>query len=496
MARLLPTTYLKYLLFALLLLAPILSVSTWTNPDKSDADYIRKDATGMKAKEASSFLYFYDVLGLFPLASVNNEVKKIGANSGAAKKFIRENPDKLRMEMGHWYRFGEHARIFTLLPSYYLNDDHTIQATVKPFNVIFFTVTLLILGLALFKQFGVVVAIVGVTLVSSSQFLTAEALLRENIFAIHPLLHMLAISSYLLVAKSTIINKVIVSIGLSILIGLTSEIRGENLTAIAVSLFFWLFISGENIKRNTLMIILCIATVISTKGVIRLYFENLHEKTVHVVIENKGVPFQGGVTDKHPIWHPLLAGLGDYGSDKGFLWSDRNTFLLVQKNSPLKRDYLRKREFYDPDTQYYYKRYETKEGYSQYAKELYLNTIIENPLWFSKILIRRVYTVLTEIPPIKVNLYFYSFELNRYMLAGLILISMLLFYKRRSWHTPTRVEYFIILAALSMSANAILIHSGRGITYAATYQYWIVILLLSRLVAPKHQSPTALQKEL
>jgi hypothetical protein len=475
------------------MLAPILSVATWTNPDESDADYFRKDASGMKVKEASSFLYFYDVLGLFPLATANDETKKIAANPGSAKKFIRENPDKLRMEVKHWYRFGEHARIFTLLPSYYLNGNHRLKTSVKTFNVIVFSTTIIILGLALFKQFGFLPAVIGVTLVSSSQFLIAESVLRENIFAIHPLLHIFSISCYLLIVNSTFANKVTVSLVLSILIGFASEIRGENTTAIAVSLLFWLILSGESTKRKLLMLAVCVAILLLTKTGIKLYFENLHSKTVAVVTDSGGVPFEGVKTAGHPIWHPLLAGLGDFGTDKGFIWSDKDIFLLVQEKSPLESEDVSIKQYYDTKTKYYYKRYETKEGYSKYARQLYINTLKDDPYWFAKIIANRIYATMTKIPPLKINFYYYHFELNRYIFSGLLFSAMIIIYRKRSWHPPTKVECFIILAALSMSANAILIHSGKGITYAATYQYWIVILLLSRLAAPKHQVTTVLQ---
>lgn len=476
-----------FLLFSIIVLSA--SIYSLFTPLINNDEFSRKDATGFKKIQASSFFYFYKTLGLYPLTVDNfNELKKLKIDKDSAKKYLYDNIYKLRMENGHWYRFGERARILALYPSFWLYGEIG-KLSLLPFNTLVFIITVVFLFFALKSLYNVLIAIWGVILVVSSQFITYEALYHNNIFAIQPMLHIFTISLLILFRNKQLKYQIIASFLLAILIGFLSEIRGENITALLVVLLYWVLVRNIKEKKNILIVMCIICLLFVTKIGLNTYFDKVYDKTKDLVENIGGYAFNGARTDKHPLWHPLLAGLGDYGQDKGFEWNDRQIFIKVANyaNKPLR--IVRHNQFYDKE-HIYYKRVETLDFYSDSAKKLFIKTILDDPLWYINIIIKRIKAMIIDIPPIQINLIFKSLNINFF---GLLLFMMIVYffinikqhiylkeYKIIEFFKITKLEVFIVLSALFISVAIILIYSGKGITNIAIYQYFIIIICLNK----------------
>ena len=56
---------------------------------------------------------------------------------------------------------------------------------------------------------------------------------------------------------------------------------------------------------------------------IRAYFDSKWEEAENYIIENEGYVYTGGKIPSHKFWHPVFCGLGDFGTDKGYVWDDK-----------------------------------------------------------------------------------------------------------------------------------------------------------------------------
>ncbi|PMN88924.1 hypothetical protein [Enterovibrio norvegicus] len=445
--------------------------------------YSRNDATGFKLREATQFFYFYKNLGLFPLAVEKKDIKKLNGGAGKARRFIKEHPEKLRMEIKHWYRFGESARIWALFPSYYTGEPIN-KLTLKPLNATVFSITGVLLLIACYKLGGIIVALAGVSLYVSSPFLLSESFLRDNIFAIQPMLHIFAISLFIILHGKQKWYLVAASVFVALISGLFSEIRGENITVLLVPILYWLVVSSLSLKGKILVTLAVVSSFILVKSSIREHFEDAYERTYKTVESVGGVTFDGSTTGQHPVWHPFLAGLGDYGQDKGFLWSDIDIFYRVLGKSGFTEEEIRNvvSTYYDPETQYYYKRPETVDNYSSLAWNEFLGTIMDDPFWYASILIKRAVRIVTDVPPITFYVLDKRVEVGFYSLVAVLVIVGLLVSRQSYINSFSRLDVFVVLGALSMSGIAFLIHTGKGATYGTVLPLMISVILISKCI--------------
>ncbi len=379
--------------------------------------YSRKDATGFKPHQATQFFYFYKNLSLFPLAVEKKELSKLKDSPADARSYIKKNPEDLRMEIKHWYRFGEAARIWALYPAYLLGEPLD-NLSLKPLNIIVFSITALVLFLASYKLGGVTVATLGTSLFVSSPFVLSETFLIDNIFAIQPMLHIFAISLFVILHGGKKRYLLAATMFIAALSGLFSEIRGENITVLLVPVVYWLLALKCSIGQKVLV---CLAVVLvfgSVKSLIRSHFNEAYARTYQIVDSVGGATFDGGKTGQHPIWHPLLAGLGDYGQDKGFLWSDREIFYRVLGKAGFSEKEIRDvgKTYYDSETQHYYKRPETLGNYSRLARNEFVSTVVADPLWYAGILVKRAFRIVTDVPPL--TFYFSKKDSSQFLCYG------------------------------------------------------------------------------
>lgn len=473
--------YFKIALLCFFSMTFLSSVYMLSSISTDNLKYARKDATGFKSHQATQFFYFYKNLSLFPLAVEKKELRKLNNSPGDAIRFIKKYPDKLRMEIKHWYRFGESARIWALFPAYILGESMD-NLTLKPLNTILFSISGLVLFFACYRWGGIITALAGLSLYLSSPFLLAECFLKDNIFAIQPMLHIFAISLFVIFHGRSVYALATITIVTTSLAGLFSEIRGENITVLLVPILYWFIVAKLPLKRKVLVVVAMLLLFSITKAGIREHFTSSYDRTYHVLESVGGVTFDGGKTGQHPIWHPLLAGLGDFGQDKGFLWSDKKIFYRVLGNAGYTPKEIRAvgESYYDPETKYYYKRPETLGNYASLARNEFVNTVAKDPIWYAGILAKRAARVLSDFPPMTMHVLKNKIEVAFYPLLVCLAIIGLFVHGKNYFRNFTRLDAFAVLAALSMSGIAFVIHTGNGATFGTVMPLVASIILISK----------------
>ncbi|HDZ9226360.1 hypothetical protein [Vibrio cholerae] len=476
----------KYSFCLIFIISFFSSLYSVQNISSENLKYSRKDATGFKVNQATQFFYFYKHLSLFPLATDRESLKKLKDNAQAAEAFIVSNPDKIRMEIGHWYRFGESARIWALYPSY-LFGDRFDQLSLRPFSAILFVTTAIILFFGVYRCYGVITSILASSLLLSSPFILSESFLVDNVFSIQPMLHIFSISIFFIFTGYSKQVLILVSLFLSIVSGVFSEIRGENITVLFVPLLYWLICIKVPALKKLLIIAMISVVFFTTKFLIRSHFESTYESTSQVVRSVGGVVFDGGVTGQHPIWHPLLAGLGDFGQDKGFLWSDRDIFIrILSKAGYSNRDISEvKNSFYDPDTKFYYKRPETLGRYASLARAEFINTVTSDPIWYVGILVKRAVRIVFDIPPVTIYFFKNKIEINLYVLTVIFVALGFLLHGVNYIRCFNKIDLFALLASLSMSSLIFIVHTGNGATYSSLLPLILPLILFGKILSAK-----------
>ena len=454
------------------------------DPSKENLNYQRSDATGYKLEQAVQFYYFYDTLGYYPLA-VSDELEKPKSFSHTqAKKIINENPMALRTEIKHFSRFGEPARIWALWPSRLLTNNPQ-NLTLQTFNWLFFSVTGVALFLGIYLTYNLITAFVATALFSSSPFLIAELFLRNNSLGLQAINIVLVISLCLICAKSkSKYLQILVTTAASLVIGFTSEIRGETILSFIPIILYWVILNNEKKIIKLLSILLCGFALIAMKQTITTYFKELNNKTIQLVQQKGGIPFEGSKTLSHPIWHPILAGLGDFDEKYQFEWNDTVIFKKVMGDTPELKKVLKKQVFYDPESKFYYKRTETFPEYNTRARDLFFDTIISDPVWYGTILLKRIARIFYATSPVSINIG--HFKIAQHYLVLCMALIIYGFYKFKSlyWITPDRTAVFLLLSSSISSLQPLIIFSGKGVTYGS----WMPLTILLILSWQLHQN--------
>jgi hypothetical protein len=469
----------------------ILSLVNLFAPSMDNLQYKRSDATGYKLYQASVLYYYYDTIGYFPLFSVekSRRFEQITFSETNAENSLNGNPLQLRTEIGHFVRFGELARIWALWPSRQFENKPS-DLTLQPFNVILFSSTLILLFAGMALSFGLATAFLSVAFLSSSPFLISELFLKNNTLGLLALTLVLVASIALIVRKvQNYYWSVSLTIFASLVVGFLSEIRGEVILAFAPVVLYWLLLDAGKPLLRCVAIIVCCATLFVSKYGIVAHFDRLQLSANQMVLGKGGVPFEGGATVRHPIWHPILAGLGDFDSKYDFEWRDAVIFKKVMGDTPEIRSIIKRKTFYDPDTQFYYKRVETLPEYNSKARDLFFETVVKDPIWYLGILTKRVGHILYNTSPVKLNLAVFNVSLH----YGIICLILLVFgfYKIRNlaWLIPDKLSVFMLLSTGVASLQPLFIYSGRGVTFASWLPLTLILVLTYQLLKSHGEQP-------
>jgi hypothetical protein len=197
-----------------------------------------------------------------------------------------------------------------------------------------------------------------------------------------------------------------------------------------------------------------------------------------IVAEAGGHPFPGEREKHHLIWHPIWCGLGDFGEDKGYRWDDR---IAAASAIPILRDqygvevppfdstsYVFQDQFLDPHRKYYRVPY-LLPHYSEVLRDRILADVRSDPIWYLAILLRRIGRILSDTTPI--------LRLPVHGLSALAVAGLCLGARGR------RKRMLALFAfPLPLSATALLIFSGKGVTYYGCYHLLPAAVVLTALL--------------
>ncbi len=439
--------------------------SNYTNFSSEQA---RRDASGFSPDKAYKFSYFYFYKGHFPLATLQTELEY--SEEGANKEILNRGKD-LIMEYRHWSRLGESARILAYMPNAYLKGSPE-NPSIKLFNALVFTLGLIVLFFGFWKIGKPFLGLLLWILINSTPFFLFEVYTNENIFGVMASVFfmILGLNIQLLFKKSSNYFRIgVAAIVSGTLIGFFSEFRNEISVVIISLLLIYLLSKHLTVVAKIVLMIITIFFFNSSKRYIRNYFNLKFEKTSHLVSLHKGHVYNGAKISGHNFWHPMFCGLGDFDTTYGYQWNDiiayNYVIPILNKDYNMNIQYSGKYhtdDYYD-DAKLYYKKPEELPYYEEVAKKKVLSDIKNDPLWYTTILIKRIYRTLTRTIPISY--------------AGLLLFPLFYFLiRKKEWDWIK-----LIIVSLPLSATSIIVHSGRGTTYNSLFVYFVLIVVIVQI---------------
>ncbi|MBI9067583.1 MAG: hypothetical protein JEZ09_09850 [Salinivirgaceae bacterium] len=427
----------------------------------------RSDASGFAHNIGKHFFYFQYYKNLFPIfIKKPQEYSKKGAEN-----LLKTRGNEAVMEYKHWTRLGENSRIFAYYPSAFLNGSAK-NPSLKGFNTIVFILALITLfsGFYFIKKplHGLILTL----LINATPFFHYEVFARENIFALLACTYflVLGLNINVIYKKHAVYKIVIIAVLSGIIIGFFSEMRAEIKIVTGSLLIIYLFSSTLKFRTKIIISSLLIVSLLGTKKILQNHFNNKFNEAKTIVENHDGHVYNGLRISGHRLWHPIFCGLGDFGSDKGYEWNDMIAYKyatpILKEKYGLSFDYTggyHINEYYD-SAKLYYKKFDDFDEYEEVVKNKVITDIKENPLWYAKILIRRINEILSVNIP---------FNNVGYFIIPLLLILILL----------KKNDLFLILfSSLPLSATSLLIYSGRGNTYNSIYTYIVLLIIILLLI--------------
>lgn len=460
-------------------------------PIKIDPSYRRADATGFNHWWGQEFAYFYYYKGLFPLATTYSN--KVFSGKGA-EEIITNKPSSLRMEWGHWSRFGESARIWLYMPYCHLTGSAKNPQIIF-FNFLFFTCSLLALFYVFWRKNFSALGLIMIIIIGSSPFMAYEVYNNNNIFGLLASYAIVQLALYIPLFEGNHNNRhFIIPVISGILAGIMYHIRAESMAVfISCVTFVWLN-NNINLLRKTLHTILLLSLLILTVNSIKKYFETTQATTRKVVADSGGAVFEGGKTIVHPFWHPIYCGLGDFDTKYGHVLHDTAVYnyalpiLRIQTGDSLRypgRTKYEMAEYYDKDS-LYYKKVETIPGYDKLIKEKFISDIIDDPLWYTGIITKRIVKFLFNLSPLGISIYKYAIPIPFHGIIFLLLLTLLL--AKRQWFW---VKILVFTMPLGISVIAIFYCDNNS--YQSVFHMFaaaIIIYILAGYVYLKRKKTT------
>lgn len=425
-------------------------------------------------------LYYY--LDLFPLATTDTNL--VYSKEGAIN-ILKNNPYSIRMEWGHWVRFGESARIWLYMPYAYFKRT-PFHPEIIFSNYLFFTFTLVLIVLASWYYKKVILGLISVFVIGNSPFLIYEIYNNNNVFGL-----MATFSIFLLLIHLPIIFNshlkwnILIPVLSGSSIALMHNIRAESTIMIISCILSYLLFNKGWLKKFLYISLFLFFYFTVNKSIIK-YFNDKFTETTNIVKKHGGIPFTGGRTLVHPLWHPLLCGLGDYDNKYGFKLHDTciyNKILpLLRNKTEESLDYpgesiYTMNEYYD-SLHFYYKKPETINGYSEECKKMFVNTIKTDPLWYFKILLKRTRDFFFNLSPIGIFIINHLVEIPfSGTFAGLLSIMLWVFL----WYMKEYRILFVLLFTLPLGFSVIMVYSAHNNSYQSVYHLLTWSLLIYTL---------------
>jgi hypothetical protein len=463
----LSTKYKKIIFLISILLLFMWQTSYYVTNVQVNPEYRRADATGFNHWWGKEFVYFYYYKGLFPLATT--DTAKVYSKQGA-EKIISTHPKSLRMEWGHWARFGESARMWLYLP-YAIFKGTAENPEIIFANYLLFTLALIMLFIAFWNLRKPLLGLMMVIVIGFSPFMIYEIYNNNNVFGLMVTYVMILLALHLPYLFNRVNNKLyLIACLTGVLAAIMNNIRAESLAIVASCILVYLLNNSASILKRIIPVVLLLLCFFITNKTIQAHFANKFNETKALVVKAGAVPFEGGKTMVHPFWHPIYCGLGDYDKKYGCVLHDTAVYNYVlpilRKKTGQALKYPGKTvyemaEYYDADS-LYYKKAETIEGFDEIVKKRFIEMISNDPIWYGNILMKRIGDFFLNLSPIGITLNEKVIEIPFSGIIVLILMVLLLFYRAFNWLK-------MIIFTMPLGVSVILIYSAYNSSYQSIF---------------------------
>jgi hypothetical protein len=231
---------------------------------------------------------------------------------------------------------------------------------------------------------------------------------------------------------------------------------------------FWF--SKENLVQKFLFSLIFLGFVFGIKSQIRTYFDEKFNETYKLVVKYGGHPYDGPRIKQHRFWHPVFCGLGDFDTKYGYKWNDRVAYRyavpILNRKYGMHLRYsgkLHLDSYYDADSLYYVK-FDEIDEYEDVVKEKVLSDILSDPLWYIKILFRRILRIFHVTAPF-------------YWLGIPFLILLVTFYFIKEYELV-----ILFISSLPLSFTPFVIYSGGNATLNSFFPELTVGVILCLVV--------------
>ncbi len=435
---------------------------------RSERNFICKEkrrelTTGFSHNWGQEFIYFYYYKDLFPVALP--DIKK-DYSEKAADDYLSQHGKDLLMEYNHWVRFGNHSRIFCYLPNAILTGTAE-NPSINLFNFLVFIGALVTFYIGMRKAGHSFLALIVIALVNTQSFFLYEVFVNENIFGLLASVFLLVcgLNAVYIFKPPNNYKYLLIPILSGVLISFFAGIRGEiNVVLISVLLIYIFSIIRPLLK--ILSIALLLGFFFITQLLTESYFDSKIEQAENVIEKSGGHIYNGKMLGKHPLWHTVFCGLGDFDKKYGYKWHDTVAYWYgVPKMSSLMGHEFKYSgkyhldEYYDSNEKYYKKPDDFVE-YEGICKEKVLSDIENDPLWFVGIMIKRLNRIFSNTLP---------FQYAGYLLLPALIV---VFFKRK-WRL-----FVLLLSSMPLSLTPLVIFSGGNSTFNSIFPFFAIAVLL------------------
>jgi hypothetical protein len=223
------------------------------------------------------------------------------------------------------------------------------------------------------------------------------------------------------------------------------------------------------------------------------YFDRKFEQAAQTVAAAGGHVLNNRADHYHVFWHPIWCGLGDFDTTHGHAWDDAAAIAYAQPviNARYHQELPwwwgvkgkdqgeRTADDYLDGARLYYRLPYLEPHYDEVLREKVLTDIRQDPSWFAGILARRIVRVFSETTRPQI-----SFSTTRTLplpfAAVLVLPLALAGVWARRW-----TDLKILAFSFATSLPALLVYSGRGMTYYSVYHLCALALVAGMVLDRK-----------
>ena len=437
------------------------------------------------------FFYFFHHFGVFPVGSL--DVPRLGASKLAASEYVKNHGDRLIMDFGwptNTPRFGDYAKLFLFYPDLWLRGDPA-HPSATPFNVLLFNVALLAVLWAFWREGHTLLGVLIVVLVGSDPFQLVEAYGRGNVFSIPISVALLALAAHLrFLTRRKGVDSWAFGIAFASALALTTlrEVRAEAGIMAGAVLLTYVCTRGTWLQRAALVAVFVVAGALTSQAWSR-YWADQFTRAEAFVARAGGQVFRAPGGTHHAFWHAIYCGLGDYGSDRGFSWDDRaafrwaTTYDAATNPTPLQRRYVQGYYLEDTYDGVHHVAPTDLPEYNQRVRARVLSVLRAEPLWYAGVLVKRALAIQQYATPAALSFGAVTLTLPG---AGWPTLPVLLWacWRRRWFHAA------LIAFTLPLSALALLVYSGRGMTYYGIAHLVALAVAIDLVVRARTSQPT------